>query len=50
MLALWMPSGWELVVVLLVALLLFGRKMPEIAKAIGASFWNLKKGFEDGEE
>lgn len=46
-----MPSiGWpELVIVLVVLLLLFGAKrLPEIAKSIGKSSKEFKKGLKEG--
>jgi TatA/E family protein of Tat protein translocase len=41
----------ELVVVLLIVLLLFGAgRLPEIARSIGKSIHELKKGFKDVDE
>ncbi len=48
-LALWAPSTAELVVIAIIGLLLFGRKLPEYARAAGASVWELKRGFIEGE-
>tara|TARA_Y100001934_G_C11733235_1_gene486788 strand:+ start:150 stop:326 length:177 start_codon:yes stop_codon:yes gene_type:complete len=46
-----MFSGpWELVVILLVVLLLFGKKLPTAAKSLGQSFVAFKKGIKDGAE
>lgn len=41
----------EILVILAVILLLFGaRKLPDIARSLGKSAKELKKGFEDSEE
>lgn len=41
----------EILVVLAVILLLFGaRKLPDIARSLGKSAKELKKGFEEGDE
>jgi sec-independent protein translocase protein TatA len=41
----WAPSGMELIVILIVALLVFGpRKLPEIGKAVGSAVTEFKKG------
>lgn len=39
----------ELIIILLVVLLLFGgRKLPELAKSVGTSMKELRKGMSDG--
>lgn len=41
----------ELIIILLVVLLLFGgRKLPELARSIGGSMKELRKGMNDGLE
>jgi sec-independent protein translocase protein TatA len=41
----------ELIIILLVVLLLFGgRKLPELARSIGGSMKELRKGMSDGVE
>ncbi len=41
----WAPSAWELIVILVVALLVFGpKKLPEIGKAVGSAVTEFKKG------
>jgi sec-independent protein translocase protein TatA len=43
----WGFSGWEILVVLVVALLLFGRRLPEIMRGLGSSVKEFKKGMDD---
>jgi sec-independent protein translocase protein TatA len=49
-LAFGMFSHWELLVVLVVLLLLFGRRLPEIARSMGKSLTEFKKGIHEAEE
>jgi|GEM_PF-2828097 len=45
MILLFMPQGWEWIIILVVVLLLFGgKKIPELMKGIGKGI----KGFKDG--
>lgn len=43
----WMPGPWELGVILIVAILLFGRRLPEIARGMGKSITEFKKGLNE---
>ena len=47
----WMPSGGELIVILLALLLLFGAKrIPDLARSLGRSLSEFKKGREEGSD
>ncbi len=49
-LGLWMPSGWEWLVILAIGLLLFGRRLPEIGRSIGKTIVEFKRGINDIED
>ena len=42
-------SGLELVVLLILALLIFGHKLPSVARSLGLSVSEFKKGVREGE-
>jgi len=48
MLAIGMPGGWELVIIVLVIILLFGaKKIPELAKGLGKGIREFKDATKD---
>lgn len=46
-LAFGMPGGWEMIVIGLVMLLLFGSRLPSVARSIGDAMREFKKGVHD---
>ena len=47
MIAFGMPAGWEWIIVALVAVLLFGHRLPGVARSIGASITGFKRGLNE---
>jgi sec-independent protein translocase protein TatA len=43
-------SGWELLIILIVGLLIFGSRLPNVGKNLGKSIVEFKKGLKGVEE
>ncbi|MBL8726700.1 MAG: twin-arginine translocase TatA/TatE family subunit [Planctomycetes bacterium] len=50
MLAFGIPNGWEWIIILLVILLLFGHRLPGMARALGSGITEFKRGITEGAE
>ncbi len=48
--AMWTPGPTELIIILVIAVLIFGRRLPEIARGMGKSITEFKKGIKDTED
>ncbi|MDN3513621.1 MAG: twin-arginine translocase TatA/TatE family subunit [Candidatus Brocadia sp.] len=45
-----MPGGWEWLIILIVALLIFGKRLPDVMKSLGRGIVEFKKGVKGVEE
>ena len=51
MLAFWsLPGGMEWVIILVIMLLIFGKRLPELARSVGKSMTEFKKGINEAKE
>jgi len=47
----WAPGGWELIIILVIVLILFGaNRLPQLAKGMGESIRNFKQGIAEGKD
>jgi len=49
-LAFWTPGPLELIIILAVLVLVFGRRLPDIARSVGRSLTEFKKGINEAKE
>ena len=45
-----MPGGWELLIVVFIVLLLFGKRLPDTMRSLGRSITEFKKGASDTDD
>jgi sec-independent protein translocase protein TatA len=48
--AFWTPGPLELIIILVIAVLIFGRRLPDIARSIGKSLTEFKKGINEAKQ
>jgi sec-independent protein translocase protein TatA len=46
----WTPGTTEWIIILIVALLLFGKRLPDIARSLGKSMTEFKKGLNEAQQ
>jgi sec-independent protein translocase protein TatA len=44
-----MPGGWEWLIILAVVLILFGKRIPGLARSLGSGISEFKSGLREGE-
>ncbi len=48
MIAFGLPGGWEWIAILLVVLVLFGHRIPTMARSLGSGITEFKRGLKEG--
>jgi sec-independent protein translocase protein TatA len=48
MLGMWTPGAWEMAVIGIVAVLIFGKRLPEIIGNMGKGISEFRKGLREG--
>ena len=48
--AMWAPGPMELLVILIIAVLIFGKRLPEIGRGLGKSLMEFKKGLSEAQD
>ena len=48
--AMWSPGPMEMIVILFLALLFFGKRLPEVARSLGRGVKEFKGGLKDGHD
>ncbi len=46
LLAIGLPGGWEWIILLVLGLLIFGRRLPEVGRSLGRGIVEFKKGIK----
>ena len=44
------PGPWQMIILFVIILLLFGNRIPQVAKSLGKGITEFKKGVKSGEE
>lgn len=50
MIAFGLPGGTEWIIILIVALLIFGSRLPQVMRSVGKSIQEFKKGLNEAED
>jgi len=43
----WVPGPWEMAILAVIALLLFGKRLPEVGRSLGRGITEFKKGLSE---